>query len=312
MVSKEEYKKYIKELVGKDSSNSNLKYLEKDYIKSSNRLSGIGVFMFFLCFACVVLQQIELVAVFIGISILFFFIGINKKLNIQKARRYYEREYKDQAIGYLLKDYKYNYERNGQINSNIFDNSQFERFYDRYSGLDKLSINIPNNDNSVSDNYLTLCNLDVERREEDDEGEVRYVSVYRGVFGYAEFDKDFNCILCLDSSYFRRGVSLKKVVLEDITFNKKFMVSSSDQIEARYILTPEMMEYMLKLDRFFPGFKMTFVDNKMYFGFEGADILELKPKDGTIESMFDNFYEEINVLLSLVETIKNNDKVFKM
>jgi len=52
---------------------------------------------------------------------------------------------------------------------------------------------------------------------------------------------------------FVKPQSLKPVGLEDVRFNKKFVVYGSDQVEAREILTPTFMQQLLDLESGFGG-----------------------------------------------------------
>ncbi len=57
---------------------------------------------------------------------------------------------------------------------------------------------------------------------------------------------------------FLRKEKLKDVKLEDVEFEKKWKVRSSDQIEARCVLTPAFMERMLEVKRRFHGYGLEF------------------------------------------------------
>ena len=57
----------------------------------------------------------------------------------------------------------------------------------------------------------------------------------------------FKCILTVNSNFKRKGIKLEDVVLENIEFNEKFKIRTDNQIEARYILTQNMMEKLLIL-----------------------------------------------------------------
>lgn len=50
----------------------------------------------------------------------------------------------------------------------------------------------------------------------------------------------------------------RKVCLEDVIFSKKWKVYSDDQIEARYVLTPALMERMLAVKKLFHGYRIDF------------------------------------------------------
>lgn len=57
----------------------------------------------------------------------------------------------------------------------------------------------------------------------------------------------------------------KKVNLEDVVFAKNWKVKATDQVEARYVLTPALMERMLKIKRMFYGKSVhfAFFNNKV-------------------------------------------------
>ncbi len=57
-------------------------------------------------------------------------------------------------------------------------------------------------------------------------------------------------------SYASRSKLLKSVKLEDPIFEKKFEVYSSDQVEARYLLTTSFMERILELSNLFSENKL--------------------------------------------------------
>ena len=106
---------------------------------------------------------------------------------------------------------------------------------------------------------------------------------------------------------------MQKVELEDIQFNKLFRVSCSNQIEARYILTPDMMSKLLSFDEIAKSIEITMVGNRMYVGFSSFRLFEMETiSNGEVASIFRNFYTPIYILLNLIEEIKNNNKIFKM
>lgn len=311
MVSKEEYKQYVKELVGEDNKGHEIKYLTKSYKGTSSTLVTIGVVLFTLTFLIFMIGSGAFLFAVLGIA--FIIIGAIRTVNTTSAARYYKKNYRGLILDYLLKGYEYSFIPEGKVSERIFKDSQFGGYYEDYNGTDKLTISIPNDDGSKSGCDLTLCDLNVTKTVEDSDGDTRTVTVYKGIFGYVEFPFEFKCILCIDSNYKKSGKTLKGVTLEDIVFNKKFMVISDDQIESRYILTPTMMENLLALEKRFNGTKITLVDNRMYIGAIHKDLFELEGIDGTnIEEAFNVFYDEIEAILKLIDEIKNNNKVFKM
>lgn len=61
-----------------------------------------------------------------------------------------------------------------------------------------------------------------------------------------------------------KAKKMQQVTLEDVVFDKHWKVQSTDQIEARYILTPALMERMLEIKRLFHGkaIEFSFWNNK--------------------------------------------------
>lgn len=84
--------------------------------------------------------------------------------------------------------------------------------------------------------------------------QVYWVTIFKGFFFIADFHKDFvgSTLICR-SSWLKLRKGLKRVRLENPAFEKKFDTFSTDQIEARYIVSPGLMERVLELDSKFPG-----------------------------------------------------------
>ena len=131
------------------------------------------------------------------------------------------------------------------------------------------------------------------------------------MFGYAKFPYKFKCILAINTKYKKRGLKLEKVILEDIDYNENFSVKSDNQIEARYILTPDMMEKLKYLQKKIYNIKFLIVDHYCFIGAENMNMFELKTFTNNDEvGVFENLYDEIDIILKIVEEMKNNDKVF--
>ena len=58
----------------------------------------------------------------------------------------------------------------------------------------------------------------------------------------------------------------QEVRLEDVVFSRKWNVYADDQVEARYVLTPVMMERMVRVKKMFHG-------NRLDFGFWDKEML---------------------------------------
>ena len=129
------------------------------------------------------------------------------------------------------------------------------------------------------------AHLEEKRTTTDSKGRTRttWVTVFRGQCMVVKFHKQFNGVTKV---YRDMGMmnwlgklgqgKAQKVKLEDPVFEKAFEVYSTDQIEARFILTPDFMERLLGLERTFKGkqVRCAFSGGEMFLCCEGKNLLE--------------------------------------
>ncbi|MDE6452022.1 MAG: DUF3137 domain-containing protein [Odoribacter sp.] len=128
-----------------------------------------------------------------------------------------------------------------------------------------------------------------------------WVDIFRGFFFIADFNKNFQGqTVVFRNSWFKLNLNKQRVKLENPNFEKQFDVFSTDQVEARYILTPNLMERLLELDSRFPGkITVSFKDSSVIVAipdktdhFETSiwecqsDTGKLKQEFGTLVSLF--------------------------
>lgn len=106
-----------------------------------------------------------------------------------------------------------------------------------------------------------------ERRTSYSNKQVRHywVDIFRGFFFVADFHKDFQGMTVVRrNSLIKFSWNGTRVKLENPVFERTFDVYSTDQIEARYLLTPSMMERLLQVERAFGGgISLCFRDSKV-------------------------------------------------
>ena len=105
--------------------------------------------------------------------------------------------------------------------------------------------------------------------------------------------------------------NFEEVVLEDIVFNNSFKALSDNQIEARYILTPDIMEKLLILNTKYNDFKVAFRGNMMYMLFPKANFFEIVSMKGDTPKPFESLYDDISSIMGIIESVQNNNKIFK-
>lgn len=94
----------------------------------------------------------------------------------------------------------------------------------------------------------------------------RNVVVFRGLFFHLDFNKTLRGVTLVDpkgaaATSIGDRSGLTRVTLENPAFDAKFAVYASDEVEARYILTPAMMERILTLQ--------SHTDKNVHLGFKG-------------------------------------------
>jgi Protein of unknown function (DUF3137) len=130
------------------------------------------------------------------------------------------------------------------------------------------------------------AHLEEKRTTTDSKGRTRttWVTVFRGQCLVVKFHKQFHGVTKVYRdmgmlNFFAKLGQLgkgEKVKLEDPVFEKAFEVYSTDQIEARFILTPDFMERLLGLERAFKGkqVRCAFAGGEMFLACEGKNLLE--------------------------------------
>ena len=104
--------------------------------------------------------------------------------------------------------------------------------------------------------------------------------IFRGIIFAADFNKNFNGVTIVRPKGFANalGAWFSKnifsfgdsdvVKLENPDFDKTFVTYGSDQVEARYMLTPAMMERILKLNHETKyDITLSFIESRMYIAF---------------------------------------------
>jgi hypothetical protein len=128
------------------------------------------------------------------------------------------------------------------------------------------------------------AHLEEKRTTTDGKGRTRttWVTVFRGQCLVVDFHKEFKGITKVYRDmgalnwFAKFGVKEPRVRLEDPIFEKAFEVYGSDQIEARFILTPDFMERLVGLERAFQGkqLRCAFAGGEMLLAVSGKNLLE--------------------------------------
>ncbi len=151
----------------------------------------------------------------------------------------------------------------------------------------------------------------LERRDRDNKGRTRWVTVFRGQLMRLDFPtKTFGRTIVLrDAGLFnktKRG-DMKRVGLSSPKFEKAFEAYGSDQVEARVILDPVFMQRMIDLEASVDGkrIRFAFVDNDLFIAVETANRYEagsmFQPLDAP--ERMQRILDEVGVIFDIVDTL---------
>jgi len=143
-------------------------------------------------------------------------------------------------------------------------------------------------------------------------------SLFKGVVIVADFPKRFQgrTVVLPEGCFGDRPDELQAVTLERSAFEQDFVVYSSDQIEARYLLSPTMMERLVKFSRRFPGdVRISFANNQVLVAIDGhANRLEAPPLFTPVTSInqasLRAYLEDIRLAASFVEDLNLNLRIW--
>ncbi len=226
----------------------------------------------------------------------------------------YRAEFKEEVVRKVVQliNPDYLYHPTSHIDSFTFKKAGIFPFdFDRCTGDDMITGNIEKVPFKFSELKIEQKK---ETRDSDGNRTTEWSTLFRGIFFYAEFNKD------IENSTFILPQNDKKVTnllgkeksksrnygelvkLENPVFEKIFSVYGSSQQEARYVITPVMMEAIVNL---YNHYKL-----KMYFSFKGQSVYFaipfnknlFEPKIGKNGIQYEDI-EEMYMLFGLIETI---------
>jgi len=230
-------------------------------------------------------------------------------------------KYKKLVIPSMLKeiDPGLSYNPSGCIPKEIFRHSKiFSQRVDCYAGEDLVY-------GSYKGIPIRFSELKVQEKHSNGKN-TTYHTFFNGVFMVADFNKDFKyshwvlpdsaeaAFGQLVGNFFQK-VNLSgrghMTRLEDPAFEKKFVVYTEDDVEARYILSPKLMHTMLTLsDRFRKGASkigFAFMDSNVYVAIpieSGRDLFEMPSRGELGENTARRTQEELKEILSVFDVME--------
>ena len=204
------------------------------------RSEGLIYAAIFLVVGVIALLILKLEGIF-GPIVIVVISCINNKSKIFSF--FYKEEVVDEIIHVFCPNATYS--PNDGVSEDLFRNSGLFTSPDRYHAEDLIE--------GCLDKTSFICSEvhAEERRARSTKNGVQYYweDIFKGFLFIADFHKEFQGeTTVLRDSFFKIKMGASRVKMESPDFEKVFDVFSTNQIEARYLITPSMMERMLKLD----------------------------------------------------------------
>ncbi len=144
--------------------------------------------------------------------------------------------------------------------------------------------------------------------------ETYYDEFFRGLVFIADFHKHFHSVTRL----IPRGEKLKKVrgerpvTMEDPEFEAIFATVSTDQVDARYVLSTSMVRRFVDLNKRFPGMRALFRNEKLVLALpRNRDLFEPSLyRRARSSAQVGQFVKDIKSLLQIVDEMNLNTRIW--
>lgn len=193
----------------------------------------------------------------------------------------YRHSYKQRVISSALKSIDQSLEidyQNGMSEGSFVSSQLFSQEPDRYESQDMVM-------GTAGKTRFMFSEVHAEYKEQTRTKEgtkTEWYDIFKGIIFCADFNKNFKGVTVIkpkDTSaalgaWISNNIpifsssSRQLVTLENPAFDRTFVTYSTDQVEARYILTPAMMERLCELDnRSKYTISLSFINSYMYIAF---------------------------------------------
>lgn len=241
-----------------------------------------------------------------GVSGLILLVIVSSVLS-GRLTRYYKTEIVPQFLGQFCEEGKYS--PDAGISEMTFRACSLFRSPDRYSTEDLIEGRIGS---------TKFCFAEVHAQEKrttytKNGTKTTWVDIFRGFFFVADFNKHFRGQTTLVPNYWGSKwlAGKQRVQLENTRLMKEFLVCSTDQTEARYILTPGLMERIMVLWDKYPGM--------LSISFTGSNIIIARTSSLNcyeagiwkgLEKCLKRDIEAVRSLTGIVEELNMNTRIW--
>lgn len=261
-------------------------------------------------------------AIFIGIiavtfilGLIYYFVYHPKYTNLTQV---YKNLVMKQMVHFLSPNLSYSEPE--KISESEYQSSKiFLKEYERYNGDDLVQ-------GKLGKTNLKFSELKTEYYTRDKDGNKTWHTIFHGIFAIADFHKEFKGetfvlpdrterLLGRLGKMFQRAVWSRPglITLENPVFEKQFKVYTTDDVEARYILSPKLMDDILQFQKKCGvSISLSFIQSKVYMAIPlGRNLFE--PSFWGNLTDFDQvkaYFEDMNIAISIVEDLDLNTRIW--
>lgn len=211
------------------------------------------------------------------------------------------------------------YSPNDYINEKFVKNCSILPNYNKIRGSDYISGN-------YRGRKFIYCDLLLEWETEED-GETTTTTLFQGHLMQMELGKDIEGFVRIKerknprksngffSNILGPGTSNNSIETENVAFNNQFEIKTSDDQLAFYILTPQFMESVMRLDELADGytnieFRGTSVVVTLNTGRDSFEVKKTLGSQRRLEKYRQRFREELEVILGVLDEVLTKDNLF--
>ena len=286
-------------------------------IASSILFVGLLLFLF----------SIEKGIIYSIISVLFIINLFTIGITYETISRRYKKKFNVDIIQKLIHfiDPTLTYEKYKSINLYSFEESNiFLKHVDEHEGSDLIY-------GKIGETKIEFSNLHTQYeskiKSRDGGTETTLNTIFSGIFFVADFNKNFiTSLVILPDRVEKRFGKLwgsriqswnkkrgKLIKLENPEFEKYFVVYGEDQIESRYILSPDLMERIVSFrKKIKKNIYLSFVNNKVFIAISTQNLFAARIFLNLLQfKTIEKYYSSLRIGIDLVEDFNLNTRIWK-
>ena len=233
--------------------------------------------------------------------------------NVREYKKIYKQNITLETFKCVFTDVDYS--PNLGLPESVISSTKMMNTGDRYHSNDYISAKYKEINFECADVYI-------EKKYRDKDGHTHYITIFKGQWLIFDFNKTFKANVQICEKSFRgdkRGDLFsdevyEKVKMEDVDFNKTFKIYAENEIDAFYVLTPNMMEKIKKLNNELHGnLLFCLINSKMHIGLHNSkDLFEPNVyKKINLEEEKQRILKDIKIITEFVDILDLDNDLFK-